>query len=79
MYLCRLLLGGIPAIHKGHLIFWFIRSRSDFAPCSGTKMDFLQTRQCPQLKMFINNEEKVLTIVKSATNLELVLQQLVRK
>ena len=23
------------------------------APCSGTKMDVVQTRQCPELKMFI--------------------------
>ena len=38
------------------------------APCSGGKMDVVQTRQGPELKMFINNEEIVLTIEKSATN-----------
>ena len=39
-------------------------------------MDVVQTRQCPEQKMFINTQEKVLTIEKSvATNLELALQQ----
>ena len=37
------------------------------APCSDSKMD-VQTRQGPELKTFINNEEIVLTIEKSATN-----------
>ena len=39
---------------------------------AGTKMDVVQSHQCPELKMFISNLEKVLTIEKSATNLELV-------
>ena len=30
----------------------------------------VHTRQCPELKLFINNLEKVLTIEKSAANLE---------
>ena len=44
-------------------------------------MDVVQTHQCRQLKMFVNNYEKVLAIEKSATNLELGLhdQQLARK
>ena len=49
------------------------------ARCLGTKMDFVQTLQCPELNMFINHKEKVLVIEKSATNLELVFQQLVRR
>ena len=42
-------------------------------------MDVVQIRQCPELNMFINILEKVLPMEKSATNLELVLRQLVRK
>ena len=26
------------------------------APCSGTKMDIVQTRQCHELKLYINNK-----------------------
>ena len=49
------------------------------APCPGTKIGVVHKHQCPELKMFITNQGKVLTIEKSAANLELVLQQLVRK
>ena len=59
-----------------------LRPRSDLVPLpghSGTKMDVVQTPQCPELKMFTNDWENVLTIEIPATNLELVLQQLVRK
>ena len=34
------------------------------APWSGTKMEVVQTRQFPELKVFINNCEKVFTIDK---------------
>ena len=43
------------------------------------RMDVVQARQCPEPSMFTNNKEKVLAMVKLAANLELVLQQLVRK
>ena len=36
-------------------------------PCSGTKMDVVQTRQCPELIMFIDNQGNVLNIEKSTT------------
>ena len=39
-----------------------------WAWCSGTETDIVQTRQCPELKLFISNLEKVLTIEKSAAN-----------
>ena len=39
----------------------------------------VETRRCPELNIFTNNKESVLTIEKSATNLALVLEQLVRK
>ena len=38
-------------------------------PCPGTKIGDVQTRQCPEPKMFISNFEKVLTKEKSATHL----------
>ena len=41
--------------------------------------DVAQTRQCPELKLFINNLEKVLTTEISALKLESVPQQLVRR
>ena len=47
-------------------------------PCSGTKMDVVQTRQCPELIMFIDNQGNVLNIEKSTTNLKLELQHLGR-
>ena len=41
------------------------------APCPGAKMDVVQTHQCPELKMLVLNKlGKVLTIDKSATNLD---------
>ena len=50
------------------------------APCPDTKMDVVQTRQYSELKMFIKkNSENVLTIEKSAANLELVFQQPCKK
>ena len=61
-----------------------LRSRSDLVPvsgtpCQGTKKDIVQTPQCSRPSVFTNDLGKVLTIEKSATNLELVLQQFVRK
>ena len=46
------------------------------ARCSGTKMDAVQAGQYLEPR---TTRKKVLTVVKSATNLELVLQQLVSK
>ena len=37
--------------------------------CLGTKMDVVQARQCPELKVFVNNWEKVLTVEESGTKL----------
>ena len=64
---------------KAKITFKMVRTKAPFrlgararARCSGTKMDVVQTRQCPDQKVFI-------TIKKSATNLYLVLQQVVRR
>ena len=46
--------------------------------CPGTKMDAVQTRQCPELNVH-KQLGKCKTIEKSATHLEVVLQQCVRK
>ena len=49
------------------------------APCLGTKIDVVQTHQFPELKMFVNNLEKALTIhEKSVTNLGLMPLQLAK-
>ena len=42
-------------------------------------MDVAQEPKCPEPSMFTSDYEKVLTMEKSATNLKLVLEQLVRK
>ena len=57
--------------HVGFLLaFYYLGPVQTWRACLGTKFDVVQTSQCPELKM---------TIEKSVTNLELVLQQLVRK
>ena len=53
-----------------------LRPCSDLMPvpvhgARGTKMDVVHTRQWPELYMFINNYGKVITIEKSAEQLEL--------
>ena len=47
----------LPRLKKIFSLHESLRPRSDSVPVAGpgTKMDVVQTRQCPELKMFINN------------------------